>query len=88
MFFADNFILVNPRTYTQSHTPTVVHGGGGGGGGGGGVGGRLIYPLLSFFYMLQYSNRFYLQWKAFDLLYKMRYETSPNMVAILNFGKN
>ena len=32
MFFADNFILLNPRTYTQSHTPTVVQGGGGGGG--------------------------------------------------------
>ena len=25
------------------------------------------------FDMLQYSRRFYLQWKAFDLLYKMRY---------------
>ena len=49
MLFADNFILLNPRTYTQSHTPTVVQGGGGGPGG-------LIYPLLSFLYVAVFET--------------------------------
>ena len=49
MLFADNFILLNPRTYTQSHTPTVVQGGGGGPG-------RLIYPLLSFLYFAVFET--------------------------------
>ena len=52
MLFADNFILLNPRTYTQSHTPTVVQGGGGGLGGPG----RLIYPLLSFLYVAVFET--------------------------------
>ena len=30
-------------------------------------------PPPRVFDMLQYSKRFYLQWKAFDILYKMRY---------------
>ena len=50
MLFADNFILLNPRTYTQSHTPTVVQGGGGVGAG------RLIYPLLSFLYVAVFET--------------------------------
>ena len=64
-------------------------------GGEGGVDG----PPLEFLICCSVSKRFYLQWKAFDLLYKMRYMwrcwgsvTSPTMVAILatilDFTKN
>ena len=55
----------NPRTYMQIHTPTVVPGGGGWRG----VGGTSPWFLICF----SISKRFYLQWKAFDLLLKMRY---------------
>ena len=52
---------LNPRTYRQSHTLTVEQWGGGGGGGGAvGVDGP---PLFLFC----------LQWKPFDLLYKMKH---------------
>ena len=44
----------------QIFTPTVVQGG-------------WMEPLPGVFDMLQYFERFYLQWKAFDLLYTMRY---------------
>ena len=54
---------LNPRTYTQIHNPTVVQGGGGG----------WMEPPLEFLLCCSISKRFYLQWKAFDLLYKMRY---------------
>ena len=53
------------RTYTQSHTPIVVKGAGGGGGGWNTSPEVLICCSI--------STRFYLQWKAFDLLNKMRY---------------
>ena len=50
----------NPRTYTQSHTPTVVQAG------------RVDGTLpLSFRYVAVFPNDF--TWKAFDLLNKMRY---------------
>ena len=45
----------------QIHTPTVVQGGGVDG-----------HPL-EFLICCSISKRFYLQWKAFDLLNKMRY---------------
>ena len=51
----------NPRTYTQIHTPTVVQAGGG----------WNSYP--EFLICCSILKRFYLQWKAFDLLNKMRY---------------
>ena len=50
----------NPRTYTQSHTPTVVQGG---------IDGTFA---VGFLICCNTSKRFCLQWKAFDLLYKMR----------------
>ena len=53
----------NPRTYRQSHTLTLVQWGGREGGGGIGYWGCWTLPLF----------RFCLQWKAFDLLYKMKY---------------
>ena len=60
--FSDSTVLViNPRTYMQIHTPTVVQGGGVDG------------PPLEFLICCSISKRFYLQWKAFDILYKMRY---------------
>ena len=52
---------LNLRTYTQIHNPTVVRGGG------------WMEPPLEFLLCCSISKRFYLQWKAFDLLYKMRY---------------
>ena len=58
---------LNPRTYTQIHTPTVVQGVGGGGGQGG------WYPTPEFLICCSILKRFYLWWKAFDLLNKMRY---------------
>ena len=54
----------NPRTYTQIHTPTVVQGEGEGGG---------WNPSPEFLICCSISKRFYLSWKAFDLLDKMRY---------------
>ena len=57
----DHFPCVNPRTYTESHTLTVVKGGGG-----------WWYPP-GFFICCNISKRFCLEWKAFDRLYKMRY---------------
>ena len=56
-------------------------------------------PPLEFLIRCSISKRFYLQWKAFDILHKMRYilvgggaaggpVTSPKMVAILDFTKN
>ena len=64
-----NFILsscigtVYPRTYTQIHTPTVVQGGRG----------VWMELLPGVFDILEYLKRFYLYWKTFDLLGKMRY---------------
>ena len=56
---------INPRTYKQIHTPTMVQGGGGTG---------WMEPIPRVFDMLQYFvTIFYLWWKAFHLLYKMRY---------------
>ena len=54
---------LSPRTYTQIHTPTVVHWG------------WIDPPPLPLKFLLCCSiwKRFYLQWKDFDLLYKMRY---------------
>ena len=54
-------LVINPWTYMQIHTPTVVQGGGVDG------------PPLEFLICCSISKRFYLQWKAFDLLNKMRY---------------
>ena len=62
-------------------------------------GGRGLEPLRQvFFTCCSTLKRFFLQWKAFDLLDKMRYilwvlallepVTSPNVVAILDFTKN
>ena len=61
---ADNKIMhkFNLRTYTQIHTPTVVRG----------LGGWIESPL-EFLICCSISKRFYLQWKAFDLLYDLRY---------------
>ena len=58
MLFADNFILLNPRTYTQSHTPTVVQGGGGGGG-------EVDLPSLEFFICCSIRNDFAVSGKPF-----------------------
>ena len=56
---------INTRTYTQIHTPTVVQRGG--------EGGWWMEPVLEFLICWSIPKRFYLQWKAFDLLYKIRY---------------
>ena len=56
---------INPRTYTQIHTPTLVQGGGGRRG--------WMEPFLEFLICWSIPKLFYLQWKAFDLLYKIRY---------------
>ena len=58
---------INPRTFTQSHTPTVAQGVGGGGGSG------WMKPPLEFLICWSIPKRFYLQWKVFDLLYRMTY---------------
>ena len=50
--------------YTQSHIPTVVQSGGGGGG---------VDGTLEFLNCSSISKQFCIQWKAFDLLNKMRY---------------
>ena len=82
------FIHVNPRTYMQINIPAVEQGG---------VDGPSPHPLV-FLICCIISKRFYLQRKAFHLLYKMRYilwvvallvgggggaVTSSTMVAIL-----
>ena len=54
---------MNPRTNTQSHTPSWYKGGGG----------LMEPPPLEFLICRGFSKRLCLQWKAFDLLYKMRY---------------
>ena len=61
---ADNKIMhkFNLRTYTQIHTPTVVRA----------LGGWMESPLEVLICCI-ISERFYLQWKAFDLLYELRY---------------
>ena len=51
------------RTYTQIHTPTVVQGRRRG----------EWNPSPEFLICCSISKRFYFQWKAFDLLNKMRY---------------
>ena len=56
--------ILNPRMYTQSHIPTVVQRA---------VDGLSPPPRLGFLIYSNISKRFRLQWKAFDLLYKMRY---------------
>ena len=56
-------LVINPRTYTQSHTPTVVQGGRG----------RWGNPSPQFLICCSISKRFFLQWKAFDLLCKGKY---------------
>ena len=56
--------MLKPRMYTQSHTPTVTQQG---------VDGPPPPPGLGFLICSNISKRFYLQLKAFDLLYKMRY---------------
>ena len=82
-------LYINPRTYTPIHTPQWYKGG-------------EWTPSLEFLICCSISKRFYHQWKAFNLLYKMRYilgwwrcwgpVTSPTIVAILaaifNFTKN
>ena len=90
IFSSEMFCLFDPRKYTLSRNPTVVHGVGAG-----------VYwwnPSLEFLICCSISKRFYLQWKAFDFLEKWgqffalwrcwRPVTSPNMVAILDFTKN
>ena len=57
----------NPRTYTQIYTPTVVQGRAGGRREGGFDGTPLVLICCDI------SKPFYLQWKAFDLLYNMKY---------------
>ena len=82
------------RLLSTTHLRKMVysHRGTGGGGGGG-------WTPLEFLICCSISKRFYLQWKPFDLLYKMRYiwrcwgtVTSPTKVAILaailDFTKN
>ena len=54
--------VFNPRTYTRSHTPIVVQEG---------VGGS--WTPFGFLICCNISKRFCLQWKAFDLLYELRY---------------
>ena len=54
-------MMVNPRTYT--HTPTVVKYGRG----------EVLEPLPRVFYILQYFEKNHPQWKAFELLEKMKY---------------
>ena len=59
-----NHTTIKPRTYTQIHTPTMVQGVGGGG--------TWKEPSPEFLMCCSISKRFYLQWKAFNIL-KMRY---------------
>ena len=57
---------INPRTYTQIHTPTMVQEVRGGGGR------NWKEPSPEFLMCCSISKRFYLQWKAFNLLKKNR----------------
>ena len=57
---------INPRMYTQIHTPSVVQGGGGGCW-------RVDGTSPCVFDVAIFRNDFAFQWKAFDLLYKMTY---------------
>ena len=50
--------------HAKIHTPSVVQGGGGGG---------LMEPLPGVFICCSIFKRFYLKWKTFDLLNKMKY---------------
>ena len=54
---------LNPRTYAQNHSPTMVQEGGGG----------RWNPSPEFLICCSISKRFCLHWKAFALLNKMRY---------------
>ena len=54
--------ILNPRTYTQIHTPTVVQGGGG-----------WWNPSLKFLICCSICKWFCLQWKSLDLVNKVRY---------------
>ena len=63
LYLHHQIMMVNPRTYT--HTPTVVKYGRGGAG--------VLEPLPRVFYILQYFEKNYPQWKAFELLEKMKY---------------
>ena len=58
----DNRTSINPRTYTQSLTPTAVQEGGGG-----------VDGAPEFWICCSFSKRVYLQWKAFGFLNKMSY---------------
>ena len=62
-FIEHHPLQLYPRTYKQIHTPTVVQG----------VDGPPPPPPLELLLCCSISKRFYLQWNAFDLLYKMRY---------------
>ena len=89
-----NHTTIKPRTYTQIHTPTMVQGVGGGG--------TWKEPSPEFLMCCSISKRFYLQWKAFNLLKKMRYllwvvalpedcDVTNNIaisLTILDFAKN
>ena len=70
LFRKRSWSSVNPWTYTQINTPTVVQGERG-----------WMVPLPGIFICCSIFKRFYLQWKAFDFLNKMRYILG--MVALL-----
>ena len=56
--------MLNPRTYTQIHNPPWYKGRGGGG---------WMEPLPGVYDCGSILKQFYLYWKAFDRLNKMRY---------------
>ena len=59
-----NHTTINPRTYTHIHTPILLQG----------VGRGVAWnPSPEFLMCCSISKRFYLQWKAFNLLKQMRY---------------
>ena len=86
---------INHRTYTQIHTSTMVQGVRGGGG-------NWKEPSPEFLMCCSISKRLYLQWKACNLLKKMRYllwvvalpedcDVTNNIaisLTILDFAKN
>ena len=55
------YCKLNTRTYMYTQSHTVVQGG-------------RWNPSLEFLICCSISKRFCLQWKAFDLFYKMRYK--------------